>query len=447
MRALIIDDEENIRRTTSTLLESMDHEVVAVSDGASALKELDQTHFDVAFLDLKLGLESGLDLLPQLLKSSEHLDIVVFTAFASFETAVEAMRRGAADYIPKPFRPEQIRQALAKIAKTRKLEGRVAELESRISNAVPDADMTTNEPIVQKVFDVAFKAAAMPANILILGESGTGKSVLARAIHDRSPQREHAFVTVSCPSLSRELLESELFGHTKGSFTGATADTWGKVAHAEGGTLFLDEIGELPREIQAKLLRLLQEKEYERVGEAKPRRAKVRIVAATNRNLEEGVKEGRFREDLFYRLNVVALHVPSLRERKGDLLRMATGYLRFCAAQCNKRITGFSPAAQQVILQYAWPGNLRELRNVVERAVILTEGDQIDAGDFPEKVNRPSAGGAEATLRLGSNISLEELEKEHIRQVLKQSPTLDAAARVLGIDAATLYRKRKKMES
>jgi NtrC-family two-component system response regulator AlgB len=298
---------------------------------------------------------------------------------------------------------------------------------------------------VQKVFDVAFKAAAMPATILILGESGTGKTVLARAIHDRSPQRERAFVTVSCPSLSRELLESELFGHTKGSFTGATADTWGKVAHAEGGTLFLDEIGELPREIQAKLLRLLQEKEYERVGEAKPRRAKVRIIAATNRNLEEGVKEGRFREDLFYRLNVVALHMPPLRERKGDALRMATGYLRFCAAQCNKRITGFSPSAQQVILQYGWPGNLRELRNVVERAVILTEGDQVDAADFPEKVNQPFGGETGAALRLGSDISLEQLESEHIRQVLQRSPTLDTAARVLGIDAATLYRKRKKM--
>jgi NtrC-family two-component system response regulator AlgB len=445
MRALIIDDEENIRRTTSALLEAMDHEVVTVSDRAAALKELDQSHFDVAFLDLKLGLESGLELLPQLLKNSEHLDIIVFTAFASFETAVEAMRRGAVDYIPKPFKPEQIRQALAKIAKTRKLEGRVAELESRISTAVPDADLTTSELAVQKVFDVAFKAAAMPATILILGESGTGKTVLARAIHDRSPQRERAFVTVSCPSLSRELLESELFGHTKGSFTGATADTWGKVAHAEGGTLFLDEIGELPREIQAKLLRLLQEKEYERVGEAKPRRAKVRIIAATNRNLEEGVKEGRFREDLFYRLNVVALHMPPLRERKGDALRMATGYLRFCAAQCNKRITGFSPSAQQVILQYGWPGNLRELRNVVERAVILTEGDQVDAADFPEKVNQPFGGETGAALRLGSDISLEQLESEHIRQVLQRSPTLDTAARVLGIDAATLYRKRKKM--
>ena len=208
MRVLIIDDEENIRRTTSALLEGMDHEVIAVSDGASALKQLDHSRFDVAFLDLKLGEQNGLDLLPELLKNTEHLDVIAFTAFASFETAVEAMRRGAADYIPKPFTPEQIRQALARVVKTRKLQGRVAELESRMSGSTPETDLTTNEVAMQKVFDVAFKAAAMPTTILLLGESGTGKSVLARAIHENSPQRENAFVTVSCPSLSKELLES-----------------------------------------------------------------------------------------------------------------------------------------------------------------------------------------------------------------------------------------------
>ena len=445
MRVLIIDDEPNIRRTLSVLLKDLDHEVVAVSDGPAALRELGNARFDMAFLDLKLGEESGLDLLPEMCKTNEQLDVVAFTAYASFETAVEAMRRGAADYIAKPFTPEQIRQALLRLDKTRKLAGRVADLELRISKSVPEADLTTKEPAVQKVFDIARKAAAMPATILLLGESGTGKSVLARAIHENSPQRENAFVTVSCPSLSRELLESELFGHVKGSFTGAAGDTWGKVARAEGGTLFLDEIGELPPEIQPKLLRLLQEKEYERVGEAKPRRANVRVIAATNRNLEAAVKEGRFREDLFYRVNVIAMEMPPLRERKADLLRIAQGYLRFSAEQCRKRIQGFSPEAEQAILQYGWPGNLRELRNSVERAVILAEREQIELGDFPEKLFRPPDSMTASERRLGGKLTLEQLENEHICQVLRESSTLEEAAQTLGIDTATLYRRRKKL--
>ncbi len=445
MRILIIDDEPNIRRTTTTLLEGLGHEVVAVGDSASALKLVETIQFELAFLDLKLGAESGLELLPALLSRTPQLDVVVFTAFASFENAVEAMRRGAADYIPKPFTPDQIRQVLARIGNTRRLQSRVTELESKVSGAIPDVDLTTKEPAMQKVFDVALKAAAMPATILILGESGTGKSVLARVIHDNSPQREKTFVTVSCPSLSRELLESELFGHTKGSFTGAVGETWGKVARAEGGTLFLDEIGELPAEIQPKLLRLLQEKEYERVGESKPRRANLRVIAATNRDLEQAVRKGTFREDLFYRLNVIDLHMPALRERKADLMRIATGYLRFCAKQCGKRIAGFSPTAEQAILQYAWPGNLRELRNVVERAVILAGAEQIDPSDFPEKLVHPPRMETAEIPPLGGNLSLEDLETAHIRQTLRQAPTLEEAARTLGIDTATLYRKRKKM--
>ncbi len=444
MRVLVIDDEANIRKTTMVALESMGHETAEAVDGAEAVKSLETAHFDVAFLDLRLGAENGLELLPKLLKINPNLDVVVFTAHASIENAVEAMRAGAVDYIPKPFTPEQIRQVLGKIVRMRKLEGRLADLEFRLSADSPTTDLTTVEPAVQKVFDIALKAAGTPATIMLTGESGTGKTVLARAVHENSLQKDNAFVTVSCPSLSRELLESELFGHVKGAFSGAVAETWGKISLADGGTLFLDEIGDLPLEIQPRLLRLLQEKEYERVGEAKTRQADVRVVAATNRNLEEAVKAGRFREDLYYRLNVISLRLPALRERPADLPRIARGYLRFFSRQCGKKIEGFSMAAEQAILNYAWPGNLRELRNVVERAVILADQARIEPDDLPENLS-PKTGADDAGNAAGSRISLEELENQHLRRILAQTSSLEEAAQILGIDPATLYRKRKKL--
>jgi NtrC-family two-component system response regulator AlgB len=445
MRILIIDDEENIRRITVVVLEAAGYETVSVENGAAALKQLESGAFDVAFLDLKLGGESGLELLPELLKASPQLEVIVFTAFASIETAVQAMRQGAVDYIPKPFTPEQIRQALSRLIQARKLRSRVAELESRISADTLTADLSTCEPAMQKALDLAFKAAATPATILLLGESGTGKTVIARALHENSPQKDNAFVTVSCPSLSRELLESELFGHAKGAFTGATADKTGKVALADGGTLFLDEIGELPLEIQPKLLRLLQEKEYERIGETKTRRAKVRVISATNRNLEKAVQERRFREDLYYRLHVIAVLIPPLRERPGDLLKIAERYLHFFSEQCGKQLKGFSKAAETVLQQYAWPGNLRELRNVVERAVILADTHEIDLLDLPEKLSQAPLPTPAPDVQIGAKVSLKEIETEHITRVMKQASTMTEAAKILGITRDTLHRKKKEM--
>lgn len=445
MRLLIIDDEESIRKTTALLLEEMGHHTAAVENGTEALRQLDRSQFDGALLDLKLDGESGLDLLPRLLQSNPSLAIVVITAHASIESAVEAMRRGAIDYLPKPFTPEQMRQIFHRLHRARKLEQRVLDLEGRVSHDAPPLDLTTQEPAVEKVFEVARKAAGTPATVLILGESGTGKTVLARAIHENSTLKDNAFVTVSCPSLSRELLESELFGHLKGSFTGAVADTWGKVARADGGTLFLDEIGELPLEIQPKLLRLLQEKEYERLGEDKVRRANVRVIAASNRSLEQAVKDGRFREDLFYRLNVIAMTLPPLRRRQADLLNIARGYLAFFNRQCGKRITGFSDAASRALQSYAWPGNLRELRNVIERAVILANGPQLEVADFPDQLRAPSDPLAASVVQVGAPVSLEVIEHEHLRRVVSAAATQEEAARILGIDPATLYRKRKKL--
>jgi len=445
MRLLIIDDEENIRRTTAVVLEGLGHETAGAQTRAESLKQLERDHFDLAFLDLKLDGESGLDLLPELLKIQPQLEVVVFTAYASIETAVEAMRRGAADYIPKPFTPEQIRRVLSRVLEARRLRARVAELESRISSDSPATELTSTEPVMQKIFELTSKAAATPATILLLGESGTGKTVLARAIHAESPQKDHAFVTVNCPSLSRDLLESDLFGHVKGAFTGAAADTMGKVAVADCGTLFLDEIAELPLDLQPKLLRLLQEKEYERVGESKTRRANVRVIAATNRDLEQAVQQGRFREDLFYRLNVISIRMPPLRERPGDLPVIAENNLRFFARQCGKHLKGFSSEASRALAAYSWPGNLRELRNVIERAVILAGNDEIDLLDLPEKFSQPAGRSATEGLQPGARVSLEQLENEHIARVIQQAATMDEAAQILGIDPATLYRRRKKL--
>jgi NtrC-family two-component system response regulator AlgB len=292
------------------------------------------------------------------------------------------------------------------------------------------------------------RAAKTPASILILGESGTGKSVVARAVHQQSHLADKPFVTVSCPSLSRELLESELFGHVKGAFTGALQDHWGKVKAAAGGTLFLDEIGDLPMEIQPKLLRLLQEREYERVGENVTRQAEVRIIAATSHDLKKRVSEGAFREDLYFRLNVITVEMPPLRERPGDVIAFAEHYLRHFAVLCGRRLEGFTAPALAGIHAYSWPGNLRELRNAIERAVIMVKGNKINLDDLPAESRGhtvASANGSDTSLQVGSLVSMDQLEEAHLRKVLERTSNLAEAAQVLGIDQATLYRKRKKI--
>ena len=317
MRVLIVDDEPNIRRTLRVALEAMGHGVDEAATGVEALRQVERSPCDVALVDLRLGDESGLDLLEPLLAQLPRLAVVVITAHASIDTAVEAMRRGAFDYLPKPFTPAQVRAVLERVARVRGLRDRVADLEERVRREVPEADLEGRDPEVGRVLDLARRVAASDAAVLLRGENGTGKGVLARALHAWSRRADGPFVTVSCPSLSPELLESDLFGHVRGAFTGAVRDVAGKVAAAEGGTLFLDEVGDLPPPLQPKLLRFLQERKYERVGETKTRTADVRLIAATNRDLEAAVASGTFREDLLYRLNVVELTLPPLRDAVG----------------------------------------------------------------------------------------------------------------------------------
>jgi NtrC-family two-component system response regulator AlgB len=301
--------------------------------------------------------------------------------------------------------------------------------------------LQTAEPAMQHALEMAFRAAPTEATILLRGQSGTGKGVLARAIHARSQRAAAPFITVNCPSLSAELLESELFGHVRGAFTGAVQDTEGKVAAAEGGTLFLDEVGDLPLGLQPKLLRLLQEKRYERVGETRTRVCDVRILAATNRDLRTSVAKGAFREDLLYRLNVIEIELPALRQRQNDVLFLAEHLLQFFAKQVGKPGCTLTPEAREALLKYPWPGNVRELRNAIERGVILAEGLEVGLSDLPAQIGASLPAGV---IELGGGVTLEQLEAEHIRRVLANTATMEEAATVLGIDPSTLYRKRKR---
>ncbi|MGA2798770.1 MAG: sigma-54 dependent transcriptional regulator [Thermoguttaceae bacterium] len=440
MNILVIDDDASLRRTLRVSLEVLGHEAVEASDAAGALELLARRPFEIALLDLHLAQERGLDLLPRLLNVAPGLNVVIVTAYATIETAVEAMRRGAFDYLPKPFTPDQLRVLLDRIARMRRLQFQVEDLEEQVRSVAPEVDLQTNEPAMRQALDIAFKTAASEATILLRGESGTGKGVIARAIHARSLRATGPFVTISCPSLSAELLESELFGHVQGAFTGAVRDTIGKVAVAEGGTLFLDEIGDLPLTLQPKLLRLLQEKCYERVGETRTRAGNVRVIAATNHNLETEITAGRFREDLFYRLNVIEVTLPPLRQRAADILPLAEHLLRFFARQNGKTVKGFSEAARKVIVDYPWPGNIRELRNAIERGVILASGPNVEPGDLPSQIST----GSRATGQATETMTLEQIEADHIRRMLESTATIEEAAAKLGIDPSTLYRKRKK---
>ncbi|MGN6731044.1 MAG: sigma-54-dependent transcriptional regulator [Candidatus Binatia bacterium] len=443
LRVLVVDDEKNIRTTLSLCLEQLGCDVSAVSSWQGALQAIAKHPYELAFLDIRLGEANGLDLIPKLLADCPNLSIVVMTAYATIDSAVAAVKRGAIDYLPKPFQPAQICHVMDQCMQARELRRQLTDLENRLSEAAPEVELESDSANVRVVLETARRAAASDAAILLRGESGTGKTVLARMMHSLSPRSTRPFVVVNCPTLSEELLASELFGHSRGAFTGAVRDQPGRVEVAEGGTLFLDEIGDISPALQAKLLRFLEAKEFERLGENQTRRANVRTIAATNRDIEDHVRRGLFREDLLYRLNVITLQLPALHERPEDILRLARRVLFFFAKSARRRPQELSQAAEQALRSYSWPGNIRELRNAIERAAILWPAQTIEPEAFPAHISGQTKA---ITAQLGSDMTLEAIEREHISRVMARTSTLDEAAAILGIDASTLWRKRKKYE-
>ena len=441
-RVLAIDDEPDILDTYEAILSKQGLRLTRAETLDEGMRLAVSRPFDVLLLDRNIGYELGTDAVPELKSQAPGLRIIMATAHRDTDAAMEAIKLGIDDYLVKPFSPDQLRIAVARQLEARRLNARVAVLEHEVPTAAAKpGELQSKSLVMQEALAMARQVARTGANVLILGQSGTGKNVLARAIHAWSPRKAGHCVTINCPSLNADLLENELFGHRKGAFTGAQDSSEGRVAQADGGTLFLDEIGDFPLALQPKLLRFIQEKAYERVGDPVTRQADVRLVTATNRDLASMVEDGSFRQDLYYRLNVVAITLPSLRERREDVIDLARSFLARFAAEYGCPAQRFSDRAEAALLEYAWPGNVRELQNVVERAVILCPEPCIDLARI--SLDSALSGSPSAPSAVGGDVSLEQLERQHIEAVLARAETLDHAASILGIDASTLYRKRK----
>ena len=438
-KLLIVDDEKNIRQSLTHFLSGCGHEVSVAESSREALELLSEgTEFDLVLSDWRMAEMNGLELLTAIKEKYPDLVVVLMTAYGTIDNAVAAMKAGAYDYLTKPFSVDQIQHVVERALEVRELRSQNQAL-LRVIEGVPLVE--SRSPLFRVLIETAHQAASSDAIILLTGESGTGKNVLARQIHEWSPRRKFPFVMINCTTLSENLLESELFGHVKGSFTGAIKDKPGRLEAANGGTVFLDEIAELPLSLQTKFLRFLQDELFERVGGEHTIKVDTRIIAATNRDLQREIAAGQFRSDLYYRLNVISLRVPALREHMEDLLPLAEKLLAEAAARNRRSGLEFSAEAKRALTAYTWPGNIRELRNVIERAAVLSRGNLINKEDLPDAIFGPVAG-KQSDLPAGA--TLEQIEEEHIRRVLAQTPTLEDAADALGIGIATLWRKRKR---
>ena len=435
-RILIVDDEKNIRTHLATYVRGLGHETETAADGTEALRALERAPCDVVFSDVRMAGTDGMALLREVTRLRPETVVVLMTAYGTVPQAVEAMKAGAYDYLTKPFSLDQVKLVLARVLEVERLRRENRRLRRIVEEPVLLDSAST---AMHAALSTARRAAASDATILLTGESGTGKTVLARQIHAWSPRRGGPFVTIACATLAEHLLESELFGHVKGAFTGAWKDKPGRVEAAAGGTLFLDEVGELGPQLQAKLLRLLEEKRFERVGGQTTIEVDARVIAATNRNLEAEVRAARFREDLWFRLNVITIRLPGLRERGEDIDPLAEHILAALAVRHRREGVILDAGARGALRRYSWPGNVRELVNVLERAVVLARGDTLRTDDLPDRLIAPPEPPV-----TGTGASLEDVERAHIRRVLAEVATLDEAAARLGIDVTTLWRKRKR---
>jgi NtrC-family two-component system response regulator AlgB len=437
---LIVDDDSGIRTHLATYVRDLGHDTRVAADAMEALAAMDRGSYDVVLSDVRMAGMDGLTLLRELRVRHPAAGVVLMTAYATVPDAVEAIRNGAYDYLVKPFSLEQVGMVLGRMLEVQALRHENRALRQAVEAPVP---LESRNSAMQQILATARRAAASDATILVTGESGVGKNVLAAAIHRWSPRSSRPFVTIACTTLAEHLLESELFGHVRGAFTGAWRDKPGRLEAAEGGSAFLDEVGELPPELQAKLLRFLEERRFERVGGTETIAVSTRIVAATSRDLAAEAQAGRFREDLFYRLNVIALWLPPLRERKEDLPALTDEILTRLSLRHHRRKLTLAPAARRAIETYGWPGNVRELINALERAVVLSGSETIAAEDLPDRVLAPAAG-VPAPLIAAASGSLEEVERAYVQRVLAESATLEDAATRLGINATTLWRKRRR---
>ncbi len=444
-RVLIVDDDEAHAESLAEWLEIDGYTCALAHSGEQGIARLSEETFDAVLTDLKMRDKSGLEVLRESKVLQPDAAVLLITGHGSVETAVDAMRNGAADYLQKPVNGAELRTRLARAIEARNLRRDNLELRKQLDERFGLQGLVGHSPQMQRIFSIVRQVAGTTATVLVLGESGTGKELVARAVHGNSPRRERNFVAVNCAALSEGLIESELFGHVKGAFTGAVSAKEGRIVHADGGTLFLDEVGDMPLLTQAKLLRVLETREVLPVGGNSPRKVDVRLVAATNRDLRSMVREGTFREDLLFRLQVVAIELPPLRERTGDIPLLIDHFIGELARQHGRTIRGIAPEARTALLRYGWPGNVRELRNVIENMVLLASGEVLGLDDVPAEVRdvarEPRKGGGYEL----AGRSVPEVERDLIEANLRLcAGNREKAAKILCIGERTLYRKIKE---
>ncbi len=445
---LVVDDDLAHRMMLKKLLGGWGYQVYEADDGSGAIEKVRQTSFDLILMDIRMLNISGIEALEQIKIINPAIPVIIMTAYASVETAVSALKKGAYDYLTKPLDFDELKIAIGRATEHNRLKKENEYLKGRLGEQFDRQNLIGQSPSMIKLLDVVAQVAVTEATILITGESGTGKEVIANAIHYNSSRKDAPFIKINCAALTETLLESELFGHEKGAFTGADRRREGKFVQAEGGSLFLDEVSEMSPAMQVKLLRVLQERELTRVGGAEVIKVNVRLIAASNKDLKKEMEKGRFREDLFYRLNVVGLNVPPLRERKEDIPMLAQHFLQQFVAQNSKKIKGFTPQAMEKLVKYSWPGNIRELMNAIERAVVLSRKEYLDAEELVLMMADNSVDIKPAQNRLLENLPLEEVEKRSILDALEScSGNKSEAARRLGITRKTLRKKLEKYKN